>query len=173
MVVVPSVRSFREQEWRTYRDLRLRALADSPDAYGGTLAGEAIRADATWADRLALGANRRWDLPLLAEVVAEPIGSACRKSDKSEPALANVYQMWVAPTYRGLGAGRLLLDTIIAWATTVNVRCVALGVTCGDTSATRLYMRAGFTPVGEPEPLRLGSGVLAQPMQIQLSGNAE
>jgi GNAT superfamily N-acetyltransferase len=110
MVVAPSVRPFREQEWRTYRDLRLRALADSPDAYGGTLAGEAIRADAAWADRLVLGADRQWDLPLLAESGAEPIGLAWGKIDKSGPALANVYQMWVAPTHRGLGAGRLLLD---------------------------------------------------------------
>lgn len=173
MVVAPSVRPFREQEWRTYRDLRLRALADSPDAYGGTLAGEATRADAAWADRVALGADPRWDLPLLAESVAEPIGLAWGKIDKSDPALANVYQMWIAPTHRGLGAGRLLLDTIIAWAKAAHVRCLALGVTCGDSSATRLYMRAGFTPVGEPEPLRSGSSLLAQPMQMQLSSSAE
>jgi GNAT superfamily N-acetyltransferase len=172
MVVAPSVRPFREQEWRTYRDLRLRALADSPDAYGGTLAGEAIRADAAWADRLVLGADRRWDLPLLAESGAEPIGLAWGKIDKSGPALANVYQMWVAPTHRGLGAGRLLLDTIIAWATAANVRCLALGVTCGDTSATRLYARAGFSPVGEAEPLRQGATLLAQPMQMYLSDDA-
>jgi GNAT superfamily N-acetyltransferase len=172
MAVVPLVRPFLAQEWRTYRDLRLRALAESPDAFGGTLGVEEKRAEDEWADRLVSGSDHLWNLPLLAEVAGEPIGLAWGRIDKSNPDVANVYQMWVAPTHRGLGAGRLLLEAIIAWATAAKVRRVALSVTCGDSSARRVYVHAGFTPVGDPEPLRPGSNLLAQPMQRQLSDDA-
>jgi ribosomal protein S18 acetylase RimI-like enzyme len=76
--------------------------------------------------------------------------------------------MWVAPNHRRSGAGRMLLDEVIRWALAANVRWLMLGVTCGDTPAMRLYLRAGFTPAGEPEPLRAGSNVLAQSMRLEL-----
>ena len=37
---MPVIRSFLSHEWRTYKNLRLRALADSPDAFGRTLVQE-------------------------------------------------------------------------------------------------------------------------------------
>ena len=76
MTRTPSVRRFLAEEWRTYKALRLGALADSPDAFGATLAGERIRSDAEWADRLGSGMDERWNLPLLAEI--QSIGLADR-----------------------------------------------------------------------------------------------
>ena len=40
MTDAPTIRTFSPGEWRAYRDLRLRALTDSPDAFGRTLAEE-------------------------------------------------------------------------------------------------------------------------------------
>jgi GNAT superfamily N-acetyltransferase len=71
-----------------------------------------------------------------------------------------------------LGAGQLLLRTIIEWARAQRVRRVGLSVTCGDTSAYRLYVRSGFEPAGAPAPLRPGSSVLAQPMCLVLIKDA-
>ncbi|HEX2226319.1 MAG TPA: GNAT family N-acetyltransferase, partial [Candidatus Binatia bacterium] len=86
--------------------------------------------------------------------------------ESSNPDVANLYQMWVAPEHRGLGAGRRLLEAVIAWASAAKVCYLALAVTCGDSPAMRLYTRAGFKPAGEPEPLRPGSELLAQPMRL-------
>ena len=168
MTRTPSVRSFFPHEWQTYKELRLRALADSPDAFGSTLAGECTRTDAEWARRLQSGIEHPWNLPVLAEVATEPIGLAWGRIEESNPEVANVYQMWVAPTHRRLGAGDLLLRAVIVWARAQKVHRVVLGVTCGDTAAYRLYVRAGFKPVVEPAPLRPGSSVLAQPMELVL-----
>jgi GNAT superfamily N-acetyltransferase len=168
MIYTPSIRTFAPHEWGTYRDLRLRALADSPDVFRRTLAQEKGRPDTEWSSRLASGVESLWDLPLLAEVGSEPIGLAWGRIERSNPDVANLYQMWVAPSYRGLGAGQMLLEVVIAWARAANMCYLALGVTCGDSPAMRLYVRAGFKPVGEPEPLRAGSELLAQPMRLAL-----
>jgi GNAT superfamily N-acetyltransferase len=172
MVDTLSVRPFRSEEWRTYRELRLRALADSPDAFGSTLAAEAGRGDDDWADRLRRGIDPQRSLPLIAEFGDTPIGLAWGRIDDVHSDAANVYQMWVAPSHRRLGAGARLLETIIDWARTRSVRRVVLSVTLGDTSAYRMYIRAGFAPTGAHTPIRPGSGLLAQPMQLVLSGVA-
>ena len=160
------VRRLAPHEWRTYRDVRLRALADSPDAFSRTLPEDRARPDTEWSARLAGAAG--FDLPLIAEADGEPVGLAWGRIDASAPDVAHLYQMWVAPSHRRLGAGRLLLDAVIRWAKAANVRSLALGVTCGDTPAMRLYVRAGFKPAGAPEPLRPGSTLLAQPMRLDL-----
>lgn len=161
-----TIRRLARDEWRTYRDLRLRALAESPDAFSRTLADEQSRADAEWSGRLASASD--FDLPLVAELDGAPIGLVWGRIDASSPDVAHLYQMWVSPSHRRLGAGRLLVDAVIRWARAASVRWLGLGVTCGDTPAMRLYSRAGFTPAGEPEPLRTGSTGLAQTMRLDL-----
>ncbi len=168
MSQAPSVRTFAPHEWRTYRDLRLRALADSPDAFGRTLTGEQQRQDVDWAARLALGADARYHLPLVAEVGAKPVGLAWGRIDPSEREVVHVYQMWVGPNFRRLGIGRMLLGTIITWAKAADARELVLGVTSGNTAATRLYTQAGFKPVGELTPLQPGSSHLGQLMKLTL-----
>ncbi|MGD2041941.1 MAG: GNAT family N-acetyltransferase [Anaerolineae bacterium] len=150
--------------------LRLRALADSPDAFGRTLAEGQERSDAGWSKRLSSGANSSWDLPLVAEVDSEPVGLAWGRIEGSRPDVAYLFQMWVAPDYRCQGAGRMLLETVIAWAQAHRTRYVELGVTLSNSPALRLYQRAGFEPAGEPQPLRPGSELLGLPMRLTLTG---
>jgi ribosomal protein S18 acetylase RimI-like enzyme len=163
---MPSVRRFEAHEWQAYRDLRLRALADSPDAFGSTLAVEQDRPDAEWARRLAAGVDERSQLPLVVELNGEAIGLAWSRLDVADPRLAHVYQMWVDPAYRGRGAARLLMETIVDWARANGVSTLELDVTCDNVAATRLYRAMGFMPVGDPEPLRPGSPLLKQRMQL-------
>src|SRR5262245_20411126 len=121
-----TVRPFLVDEWQIYRGLRLRALADSPSAFGGTLEHEGARTDEQWSDGLARGMSRRSDLPLVAIVNDEPVGLAWGRVDSVDPQVVHVYQMWVAPPQRKLGIGGHLLRRVINWATTVNARCVRL-----------------------------------------------
>jgi ribosomal protein S18 acetylase RimI-like enzyme len=165
---MPSVRRLRADEWRAYRDLRLRALADSPNAFGSTLAVEQTKPDEYWAARLSSAASSPWQLPLVAEAGSDLVGLVWGWIDPSMPETAHVFQMWVDPQTRGMGCGSTLLDALLAWARDAKVSAVVLRVTCGDTPALRLYARAGFTSVGDPQPLRPGSRVLAQPMRCDL-----
>ena len=163
-----SVRRFRAEEWVAYRDLRLRALTDAPDAFGSTFERESSWPEQHWADRLSTASDSRLQLLLVAEIGGEPVGLVLGFIDPAEPETAHVYQMWVAPHARERGCGTVLLRTVLAWVRGTNARVLTLGVTCGNSSGRRLYERAGFTPLGDPKPLRPGSTAFVQPMILTL-----
>jgi ribosomal protein S18 acetylase RimI-like enzyme len=164
------VRVLAAHEWPLYRALRLRALADAPAAFGSTLAEEETRSDTDWAWRLNLGATSRRDLPLVAHVAATAIGLAWAKVHAGDLLRVNLFQVWVAPEARGLGAAGALLDAALAWARGRGASTMQLGVVCGNEAARRLYERAGFCAIGEPEPQRPGSARMEQMMRRELSG---
>lgn len=167
-----TVRSFGAHEWRVYRELRLAALAEAPDAFGSTLDRESPWADEIWMRRLAEGAESPHDLPLVAEAYGRPVGLAWGRIDARSPEVAHLFQMWVAPSARRQGIGARLLDAVVRWARAAGAGQLLLSVTRGDTPAARLYARAGFVPAGEPEPIRPGSETLAQPLMRALRPDA-
>lgn len=167
-----SIALFSPALWELYRDLRLSSLLDSPDAFGGTHALEAARSAEVWQSRLAAAATSSLDLPLLARVGELPAGLCWAKRDSAHLSFVNLYQMWVAPQFRGAGIGGALLERCVCWARSIGAAEVRLGVTIADSPAHRLYIRHGFLPVGAPEPLREGATLLAQNMLLYVAGDA-
>jgi GNAT superfamily N-acetyltransferase len=161
-----SIRKLKAHEWAVYRQTRLRSLADSPDAFGSTLEEEQALPWETWMARLAAAAWSDRNHPLIAESAGMVAGLLWAKADPADPALVNIYQMWVAPESRRIGVAAALMGEAITWARGRNARLVELGVTCGDGAAARLYRRLGFRDTGAPEPLRAGTPLLAQTMRL-------
>ncbi|WP_245597945.1 GNAT family N-acetyltransferase [Ottowia thiooxydans] len=164
--VVISIRPTEPNEWRTYRDVRLQALLDSPNAFGSTYEEEVDRTDAIWAARIAAAASSGQDCVLFARHRENVCGLVWCKLSAGEPMVANVFQMWVDPASRGKGAGRALLKAAIDWAERVGARRVCLCVTSAETPAMGLYLACGFRPAGATEPLRESSSLLVQPMSL-------
>lgn len=162
------VRILLPADWPLYRDLRLQALADAPDAFSYTHAQAATQTDDAWAARLAAAAQSGRDCPLVAECDGVPVGLSWVKRDEDASG-AELYQVWVAPHARGVGAGAALLDAATAWSRGAGARSLRLGVTWTDSAAVRMYRRAGFEPVGPAEPLRPGSAIMSQPMRLTLA----
>jgi len=163
-----SIRALEAHEWARYRDVRLRSLADAPDAFGSTLAEEQARPADAWAARLAAAAASPRDYPLVAEQAGAIVGLVWAKIDAADPALATIFQMWVAPQSRGRGVAAALMREAIAWSAVNHTRLVQLGVTCGDSAALRLYRRLGFLDVGVPESLRAGAPLMVQAMALAI-----
>ena len=163
-----TVRTIEPSEWKAYRSIRLRALAEAPDAFGSTLAAEAVCTESHWQERLSLAATSGRDLPIFAVAAADPVGLAWGKAYAVDPAKVDLFQMWVDPECRKQGVGSLLLNHVVRWARARNADWLCLGVTCGDTPAYRLYTRTGFVAVGGSEPLREGSPIQLQPMRLAL-----
>jgi ribosomal protein S18 acetylase RimI-like enzyme len=163
-----SVRPLRSDEWPLYREVRLRALRDSPDAYGSILDLEAALSNDEWAARLARGVDSASELPMIAECDGAPCGLAWVRLDDDAPDTAHLYQMWVADDQRRRGVGRALVDAAAAWARVMGAQQLELDVTCNNDAAVRLYEGSGFVTYGEPRPLRAGSTLEAQSMRRRL-----
>jgi ribosomal protein S18 acetylase RimI-like enzyme len=140
------IRLLKPEEWRTFRDLRLRALTDAPNAFGSTLAYERALTDAQWRQRLARRAQ------FVASIDGTPAATAAAIRAR-DGATAELVSMWVDPSCRGRGLGDLLVREVVAWATLQGLAEVRLWVTEGNRRAERLYLRHGFTPTGERQPV--------------------
>lgn len=164
-----TIRAIDPSEWALYRDIRLQALQDAPDAFGSTWKAEAARADENWSARIAAATISGQDRALLAWDGDKACGLVWCKLSATDPGVADLFQMWVAPAARGRGAGHALLAEAIAWARRMGVSRVLLGVTDADSPAMRLYKAHGFQAVGAPELLREGSALMARSMVLEWS----
>lgn len=162
-----AIRPISPHEWSLYRDTRLRALQDSPDAFGSTWEAEAQTTDARWSERITSAAAGNTDRALFAFNGEDVCGLVWCKLSATEPGVANIYQMWVAPAARGLGVGRSLMSHALAWAKDRGTLYVRLGVTDIDSPAMYLYESLGFFPVGEATPLREGSELMSRTMELR------
>ena len=166
------IRRFKAQEWPAYRALRLRSLADAPDAFGSSFALEEAWAHELWMARLMAASVSGRDCPLVAEADAPTdntmLGLLWAKCDAEDAGIVNLFQMWVAPEARGRGVAAALVDEAVAWARSIQARLVRLGVVCSNQAAIQLYTRKGFGMVGAPEPIRPGSALLEQTMHLPL-----
>jgi len=151
---VPSVtvRRLSPDDWPIWRALRLRALADSPEAFGATLAYWSGEGDteARWRARLS-------DVPL--NLVAELDGVAAGMTSGTAPAEGRVelISMWVAPEARGRGIGTELVGVVEEWAKDQGVGVVALDVREANARAIALYRRHGFVDVGRSPASDVGA----------------
>jgi RimJ/RimL family protein N-acetyltransferase len=126
-----------------YRELRLAALRDSPEAFGSTFERESPQPLAWFRDRLGKG-------PVLgAWRVSELVGTAgfVRREGEKEQHKGLLWGMYVRPDARGAGIGRLLIEAVIDYARD-HVELIQLSVVSDNHQARRLYASLGFVEYG-------------------------
>jgi ribosomal protein S18 acetylase RimI-like enzyme len=134
-----------------YKAVRLRALQDTPSAFGSTYARESQFTDAEWQQRAANLCTPR-SVGYLAHHENDYCGIAVSFLSEQNPQHAELMSMWVAPEQRRTNTGRLLVDAIEAWARRTGAHALQLMVTSKNLSAIAFYERLGFTPTGRTEP---------------------
>jgi len=140
-----------EQNVSAFRAVRLRALLDSPSAFGSTYAREAEFDDAKWLERAANMSGQR-GAGFLALDGNEPCGIIGALLNGDEPHIAQVVSMWVAPTYRRGGIASALIGAIGSWSQAHGVHTLRLMVTSCNQGAIEFYKRCGFAMTGNTEP---------------------
>jgi GNAT superfamily N-acetyltransferase len=141
------------------RDVRLRALATDPRAFGSTYALEAPRnvsAWETWAGEHASGADKATFLALRdGNVDAVGLAMGMRME---EPRRFGLFAMWVDGSERRRGTGRELVEAVAAWVMASGGTHVTLWVT--QPGARLFYERCGFVDDGRREPLAHSPNVI-------------
>jgi GNAT superfamily N-acetyltransferase len=155
------IRGGEPADWLVYREIRLRMLAETPDAYGSSYAFEVDLPESRWRERVTH--------PLLFLAVdhnEEVVGTATGLVGPS--GTTEVVAMYVAPEVRGQGCAGQLLDAVAAAARESGAHRLALRVTAGNGPATRCYTRYGFSPTGRSWPMERQPGLTEVELALAL-----
>ena len=151
-----TIRSAREEDAPAYRDLRLEALRNHPEAFSADYAANLAQPMTFWADRLRFNGLDSVFMMYFAVHDPQLIGM-CGITRKNSPKIqhsATIVGMYVQPDWRGLRIAEGLVTACVEWARTQEVKIVKLAVVTTNTHAIRCYARCGFQVYGiEPQAL--------------------
>jgi GNAT superfamily N-acetyltransferase len=124
------------------RAIRLRALANAPEAFGTTLEEASAKPLDDWQRQL------KQLVTFIAAFDNSDIGIARGARHANQSDAACLISMWVAPEFRRQGVAAALIDSVVAWAKTEKFRRLVLDVTESNVPAMSLYRKKGFAANG-------------------------
>jgi ribosomal protein S18 acetylase RimI-like enzyme len=154
-----------------FKEVRLRALQDSPLAFSSTYTRESELPQEEWIAR-----SQRWDgegsVLYLAFDDLHPLHAcgmvACYGEQNSGRLRGHVISMWVDPAYRRAGVGRMLIDALKTWASSRGMHELKLMVTSVNQPAIDFYIRMGFLMSGMTGPYPNDAAVIEHEMLLPL-----
>ena len=156
------IRSLAVADWAVWREIRLRSLADAPEAFGSKLAdwqGPNDREE-RWRTRFD---NVGFNAVAVAGDERHVVGTV--GGMHHSPGTAELISMWVAPEARGTGAGDALIEAVVGWASSEHAERVVLAVRRGNVPAVALYARSGFVLIG-PNPDEAHEDLMARELEM-------
>lgn len=133
-----------QKRWTEYRDLRVQALEDVPQAF----LDEPDQAKSLEAKEW----QRKMKNMTFAEMDDKLVGmiGAYQDEKKKLQHVVNVVSFYVIPNYRNQGVGKALLQAVIyKYKDNPSIKKLQLGVTTTQKPAQHLYMSLGFKQVGK------------------------
>jgi len=154
------------EETSRLRSVRLRALADAPNAFDSTLEEAQHRTEEEWRQQLSGLAT------FVAVVDGADVGMARGGPDSADPQAAWLLSMWVDPGYRGRGIGDALVTAVVDWARADGFRRLMLEVGDSNHAAIALYARHGFDADGGTSRLRPPRHHISEHRRVRLLGTS-
>jgi ribosomal protein S18 acetylase RimI-like enzyme len=147
-----TVRPLGEEDWQQYRDARLTALRESPEAFVATADEEEAFDEDFW--RLRMTRSTR----LLAERDGSPLGivSLGRSSDE-RPQTSELFGLWVSPEARGSGVATELVRAGANMARQQGQTQLAYWVGSDNGRAVAFASGFGFRPTADRRTMRVRS----------------
>ncbi|MBO9515064.1 MAG: GNAT family N-acetyltransferase [Variovorax sp.] len=160
-----TIRRLAPADATAYRALMLAAYARHPDAFTSTPAERAALPLSWWEQRL--DPSPRAEQVVFGAFDGDTLEGAAGllfQSREKARHKADLFGMYVAPSARGAGTGRQLVQALLHEAAgREGVKIVQLTVTEGNTAARTLYERCGFEPFGvEPYAVVVGTAYLSK-----------
>lgn len=175
LVAMAEIRAVAPDEWEKFKALRLRALEESPGAFGSTLEAERMLDVDIWKRWVA---ERGPDEPERRVLIAEEgeawVGCATLSGDAYEADLFKLFDLWVAPEARRRGVGRRLVEALVDFAKASETRKrIILQVGEDSAPARALFEACGFTDTGDRLPLRADLETEALTLELPLERPAD
>ena len=164
-----NIRLLGESDAQLYKEIRLRALKNDPEAFGSTYEQEVNRPLEKFAERIQYTKDQVTlgcfdDSNSLVGIV-----NFARESRLKTAHKGNIYGMYIDPQFRGRGLGKSLLLALIERATRecVGLEQIHLTVVSNNESAKRLYISLGFETYGvEPNALKFDGHYFDEDLMI-------
>jgi GNAT superfamily N-acetyltransferase len=130
-------------DWNVYRDLRLRALQEEPQAYGSTYADNVSRPASFWKERLQDALEEKIQWLVFAKLEDKLVGMAGAFSEEKNT--VHVIAVYVIPEQRGKGISKLLMkDLLMRIKRNPEVKRIIVDVNPEQLPAFNLYKNSGF-----------------------------
>jgi len=150
-----AIRTVRPEEWRLWRETRLRMLRDDADFLSTRYEDMVREPDATWREWVAEAATGDQKTLFVAEEDGRWLGVVGAFA-RVNPLEVQLISMWVDPRGRGRGLARDLIRAVARWTQERGSERVVLFVQEANEPAQHLYARAGFRPTGDRAPVSAG-----------------
>ncbi len=148
-----NVRRLAEADWEEYRQTRLRALAESPEAFAASVDEETDYPEERWRDRM------RRSQRLLAERDGQAMGVASVGSENTrDDSVGELFGLWVSPDARGSGVARRLLEAAARTARETEMKHLVYWVGSDNGRAVAFASSFGFRPTDNRRPMELRGG---------------
>lgn len=167
-----SLRRIKTGEGHLFREIRLAALKESPQWYGSTFESALERSDESWcqqADGTAEGPDRA---KFLMFHHRDPVGLIAFYRHTDLPDVGEIFQLWIAPSFRGTGAAVELTEAALEWARQNRFSHAIAGVLHGNHRSRGLFRKLGFEISGERSLVREGQDVLIRKLQAPKAGGS-
>lgn len=147
------LRRLRSLDASAFRQIRLQALREHPEAFGASWEEEQDQLETRIAERLENGHVIGGISD--GEMIVGTIGISRSQGQKTQH-IGSIWGMYVSPVARGKGLARQLLNAAVA-EFGPSVRSVRLCVEANNEPAIKLYESVGFTRWAlEAEALKVG-----------------
>ncbi|MFN0156134.1 MAG: N-acetyltransferase family protein [Gaiella sp.] len=149
-----TIRRVLPEEWKLWRDVRLRMLRDDADFFSSRYEDAVRDPDERWRAWVAATADESSQRALFcADPGDGPWLGVVGAFVRVDPSEAQLISMWVSPDARGSGIAKRLIAAVGDWAGAQGCRDVVLFVQEANQPAHRVYRQLGFEATGDRAPI--------------------
>ena len=143
------LRHTRPEDWELLKEIRLRGLLDSPDAFCVTYDEAVGYDDEVWIHRSSADPQYGESASFLALDGEEPVGHAV--GVLCDEHRLDVVSVFVIPSHRGTGIAQELMQMVEEWGRARGAGCAVLDVEASNRRAGSFYEHLGYAPTGRRE----------------------
>lgn len=151
------IRQLNEHDLSQYRQLRLEALLNHPEAFASSYEEESSFDDSFFLNRLKQESS--YSIGVFDGKTLVGMAAFVPQSRLKIRHIADIFSVYITPKYRKQNLGYHMLQAIILHAKTLGyIEQIKLSVTATNLDAIKLYKRCGFEIYGiDPQVIKVNN----------------